>query len=177
MDITSILSGYDLSNLTIGVLGGHSAHMHAGLVVARLVQPGSRIEAGAGDLQLQPGDWHHIAGVYDGSETRLYVDGKLRGTVQRSGERTTNRLPLVIGGDVNGNGEPVSAFDGELDEVRLSIGAVYEADFQPLRRLDAGGGTLLLLHMDGAQGPYLFDSSDSSAHATMAGKAEIVEPD
>ncbi len=126
--------------------------------------------------KLEPGRWYHLAGVYDGSAVKLYVDGVEVGSVSRTGERTVNEFPLVIGGDVDGNGQPTSAFDGVIDEVRLSAGAVYSSQFEPQRRLERTDSTVLLLHMDGAQGPYLFDSSSNGAHATMQGGAAIVEP-
>ncbi|MCA9311321.1 MAG: metallophosphoesterase, partial [Phycisphaerales bacterium] len=74
---------------------------------------GRYAEVGA-PAPLTTGTWHHVAGVYDGHEVRLYIDGRLAGSVERAGRRTGNRLPLLVGADVNGAGEATSHFDGMI---------------------------------------------------------------
>src|SRR6185436_2930833 len=49
--------------------------------------------AKSGKAVLVPGQWHHVAGVFDGSEVRCYLDGKLLATDKGSGARKTNKLP------------------------------------------------------------------------------------
>ena len=58
---------------------------------------------------LQTKTWHHLAGVYDGSELRLYLDGSLIARDNAGKTRTRNALPLLIGADVDGNGRPTSS--------------------------------------------------------------------
>ena len=88
--------------------------------------------------------------------------------------RTTNALPLIIGGDVGGGGSANSTLNGLVDGVRLSSVARYaDQDFLPVRRHLADEHTELLLHMDVAQGPWLYDSSPNAAHATTRGAASI----
>lgn len=128
------------------------------------------------NMTLETGRWYHLAGVFDGHELRLYIDGKLAASSPATGQRRTNALPLIIGADVTGDGSAVSAFDGQIDEVRLSASALYTKEFTPQRRLVPIGSDLLMLHMDAAQGPYLFDASPNAAHAMLRGKAKIVEP-
>lgn len=125
---------------------------------------------------LETGRWHHIAGVYDGAQVRLYVDGQLVGEAQGSGKRQTNSLPLYIGADVNGDGAPTSAFSGRIDEVRLSKIARYSADsFTPARWHKGDDKTVLLYHMDGRLGPWIFDDSPSHAHGWVLGGASVLE--
>ncbi|UCD74002.1 MAG: metallophosphoesterase [Phycisphaerales bacterium] len=127
------------------------------------------VEARAGKSILDTGRWHHIAGVFDGRETRLYVDGDLIATVERAGRRRTNRLPLLVGADVDGAGRGVSFFDGRIDAVRLSTVARYSGEhFAPRRRHESDDHTVLLLNMDGALGPWVFDESESMAHPIAA---------
>src|SRR6185436_6923929 len=38
--------------------------------------------------------WCHVAGVFDGQELRLYVDGRLVATTPATGKRKPNALPL-----------------------------------------------------------------------------------
>jgi len=139
---------------------------------------GSYVNVSDEALHLEPGSWHHLAGVYDGRETRLYVDGKRVAAVQRTGVRRTNTLPLIIGGDVDGRANAVSRFDGELDAVRLSTVARYSGEsFEPARRPAADAGTALLLNMDAPVGPWLYDESPHHAHPTLSAGASLrVEP-
>jgi len=128
------------------------------------------------DLSITTGDWHHIAGVFDGREVRLYLDGALIDTLKAAGKRDTNALALVVGGDVDKQGKPVDTFAGELDEVRLSKSARYRGEsFVPARRLSTDADTLLWLPMDGALGPWVPDHSGRGASATRAGAARLVE--
>lgn len=136
---------------------------------------GAYVTAAASGVTLARGRWHHVAGVFDGSEVRLYVDGALAARVAGSGARTTNDLPLIVGGDVSRDGTGNSTLDGALDEVRLSRGARYTGErFTPLRRHTPDDATVLLLHMDGALGPWLFDASPAHRRTTLRGEAGIV---
>src|SRR5690606_18023627 len=91
-----------------------------------LVHVGGRyLTAEAGDAVLRAGTWQHVAGVFDGEEARLYVDGRLAARAAGRGARKTNRLPLLVGADPDGKGRPTSFFAGAIDEVRVSKVARY----------------------------------------------------
>ena len=73
--------------------------------------------------------WVHLAGTWDGTTKRFYVDGVLE-----------SELPFVvsfdgsdflIGGDVN-NGASVLVFDSNIDEVRIYNRALDEAEIAEL---------------------------------------------
>jgi concanavalin A-like lectin/glucanase superfamily protein/calcineurin-like phosphoesterase family protein len=137
---------------------------------------GRYIEPSGAEGMLEPGRWYHIAGVYDGEQVRLYLDGKLVEAIDGSGHRTPNPLPLMVGADVNGNGDPTSYFDGRIDGVRVSSVARYAGEsFVPERRVSADGDTVLLLNMDARVAAWAYDESASGAHALMVGGAEVVE--
>ncbi len=119
--------------------------------------------------------WVHLAGVYDGAELRLYVDGELIDTQAGSGTRKTNNLPLIIGGDVDGNGAATSLFDGRLDELRLSVVARYTGErFTPARRHATDDRTLLLLPFDGSGHPRARDVSGGGRDVHLRGNARLV---
>ncbi len=123
-------------------------------------------------------EWHHIAGVFDGSEVRLYVDGVNVAATKGSGKRRKNNLPLIVGGDVDGNGKPTSAIDGLVDGVRLSTVARYAGSrMTPHRRLRADDSTKLLLNMDGRVGPWVPDASKAAGHGLLQGGATVVDDD
>lgn len=132
------------------------------------------VTAGADEPILEPGRWYHIAGVYDGDEVRLYVDGELVDHAHGTGQRRTNDLPLYIGADVNRGGNATSHFDGKIDAVRLSNVARYTGEsFEPSRDFAGDDETLLLLDMDAALGPWLFDAGPKRVTATMEGDAKL----
>ncbi len=123
---------------------------------------------------LPIGVWSHIAGVYDSTHVRLYVNGTLCREVAGSGVRRTNNLPFIIGADVDGRGNPMSYFTGQIDGVRLSTSARYSgARFEPLRRMETDEETALLFNMDALQGRWIFDESQNAAHATSRGDAVV----
>lgn len=132
------------------------------------------VTATSTDSRLEPGRLYHLAGVFDGNEVRLYVDGRRVATTPGSGKRRRNDLPLVIGGDVDANGAPTSVFKGTLDEVRLSASARYSGErFEVPTRFNRDEATVLLYHFDGSYGPYHHDDSGRSAHGTAISDPEI----
>lgn len=123
----------------------------------------------------KPNQWMHIAGVYDGKQAKLFVDGKLIQSLDASGARTENQLPLYVGADPDGNGNPNREFAGKLDEVRISTGARYVSEFEPTEKHQTDDQTLLLLHCDKAVGPFLRDDSKGAATVLRVGQTAIVE--
>ncbi len=135
---------------------------------------GEYVTIRAPQAALMTDRWHHIAGVYDGQEVRLYVDGQVVARKPGSGKRDTNDLPLMIGADVNRDGLPTSPFTGEIDEVRLSNIARYSGDqFTPARWHRPDDRSVLHYRMDGLIGPWVYDSSNNHAHAWIVGEAAI----
>ena len=119
--------------------------------------------------------WHHMAGVYDGNQVRLYLDGNLIASQDAHASRRTNNLPLLIGADVTRNGDGTSFFNGQIDEVRVSTTARYHSSQFPLqRRFTRDDDTALLIHMDGTIGPWTYDESGHKAHPFMKGNAELI---
>ena len=119
--------------------------------------------------------WHHIAGVYDGTEVRLYVDGKRVAATPGSGRRTRRAVPFLIGADPNGDGRATSAFDGAIDEVRLSSVARYQGErFELPGRHGPDPSTRLLLHLDALVGPWVYDDSPLHHHPRHTKGVELV---
>lgn len=135
---------------------------------------GKYAEANPNKVLINVGQWHHLAGVFDGVEVRLYLDGQLVDAVRASGQRGFNSLPLMIGADVDGSGNATSHFRGQIDALRLSSGARYTGDrFEPARDWTIDPETTLLIDMDRGIGPWVIDESTSAAHARVAGKATL----
>jgi hypothetical protein len=72
-----------------------------------------------GKTNVNDGQWHHVAAVYDGKDLSLYVDGKVDGTasVKTSGYLIpTNNYPVLIGENAQSTGRN---FNGQIDDVRI----------------------------------------------------------
>lgn len=65
------------------------------------------------------GSWYHIAGTYDGSYLKVYVNGVLENSVALSGDLHTETFPLVAGGSTWGSARPWLFFSGTIDEVKV----------------------------------------------------------
>lgn len=132
----------------------------------------------APNADLKTGVWHHIAAVFDGTQVRLYLDGKLVASTPASGPRTQKAIPLLIGADTDGAGRGNSFFDGRIDEVRLSTSVRYRGEaFEPQRSFKVDAQTLLLLHLDERLGDWTFDSSSAGRHPLVRGRPAAVKAD
>ncbi len=88
---------------------------------------------------VNDGVWHHVAGVRDAGELRIYVDGKFEGRIQFNPSYDLTGIdqhPAYIGAIVDNRDSTVfKNFDGRLDDV-----AVWDYALKPhlIERLAAG---------------------------------------
>ena len=82
---------------------------------------------------LGDGEWHHVAGTYDGKEINLYVDGELIGNKPIIGELyNQSRQPMSIGSYKNGSYERES-FHGDLNDIRVFRSGLSQAQLKELK--------------------------------------------
>jgi len=99
--------------------------------------------------------WHHIAGVYDGSTLKCFVDGVLQGTatipacssITSWGPWNFNHLPIRIGRQADN----ADYWNGELEEFRIWNQARTEAQIQSTMfdELDDAPGLVSAWHFNG----------------------------
>lgn len=84
------------------------------------------------DERVNDGQWHHIAATYDGSNLKLFIDGKLvkakaatNPIAQHNQDITIGNINDKLGGDVQGK---FGAYDGLLDDLRLYNRALSDKD-------------------------------------------------
>lgn len=126
------------------------------------------------NLSLSVDTWYHIAVVSNGSNSlKLFLDGILKDEDTNGSSYAINLLhktgstnnPLYIGGQ-----EYIGAsqeLPGYMDELRISNVARYSSNFTPATRFAPDDNTLLLLHMDGADGSTTF-TDDIGVQGTAA---------
>ncbi|NJM14148.1 MAG: LamG domain-containing protein [Bacteroidales bacterium] len=69
-------------------------------------------------ININDGEWHHIAGVFDGGNfIKIYVDGALDGTLSTSYAQLTPTSDFYIGVDGSAQGE--SDWNGNIDNVSI----------------------------------------------------------
>lgn len=71
--------------------------------------------------------WHHVAGVYDGTEMRIYVNGTLQASAPETVNIGVTTLNLLLGEDPQWTGR---YFPGRIDEARVWNVARTEAEIQ-----------------------------------------------
>ena len=77
-----------------------------------------------GTTPLTAEKWHHVAGVYDGREVRVYLDGVLENVQAATVTPGTGVTDVIIG--AAGNNAATGHFlNGDLDEVRVTAAALY----------------------------------------------------
>ena len=80
-----------------------------------------------GSTSVNDGQWHHVAGTFDGSEMCLYIDGNLDASYATGGTIANSNYPVWIGGNAGVNGR---SFNGKIDEVRIWDYAKSQTEIQ-----------------------------------------------
>jgi len=81
------------------------------------VRTSSSDQAAISNTPIAYGEWVHIAGTYDGTTVRIYINGTLTGSTLLSGPINVGNQPVMVGAHAwNGDG---NWFNGTIDEVRV----------------------------------------------------------
>jgi beta-galactosidase len=92
------------------------------------------------------GQWHRVAGVFDGKELRLYVDGRQLAATPFSGTVASAAYPVEIGGNAE---HPERVASGLIREARIYSRALSDAELAQSTR-GADSALALWLKMDEA---------------------------
>ena len=108
-------------NYSIGVNKG------TGVMTTQITVGAEQWKTATGTTMLTDGEWHHMAGTYDGTFIQAWVNGVMEGQTGEQGEPDhPEEEPLRIGAV---NGIPVK---GIIDEVALFSVALEEEDIQEI---------------------------------------------
>lgn len=72
-------------------------------------------------------EWHHVAGIYNGKTTALYIDGKQTAEQKSTGKMMPSTGPLFIG-TKHPNAPEGDYWNGLIDEVAIINRAVTTAE-------------------------------------------------
>lgn len=127
------------------------------------------------NLVIEPTAWTHLAVVSAEREVRFYVDGvcQARGVRLETPQHTPHTFQgFWVGAHPNPTGTSLAYhFRGQVDELRVSRGTRYDAEFRPPGRFEPDADTLALYHFDEATGDALVDSSGHGRHGHIYGTA------
>ena len=102
-----------------------------------------------GRVNINDGQWHHVAGVYDGSKMYLYIDGVEDISANASGNINTNNYNVWIGGNAEAT---ALRWKGAIDDVRIynyalsndEVTSIYKSVPQAIAPYPADGATASL---------------------------------
>ena len=80
--------------------------------------------------KVDDGQWHHLAGVFDGRNAALYLDGEREDSADAQ-PIAQAAAPVMIGGN---SGRPERKFNGWMSDVRLYGYGLSEAEVKALYR-------------------------------------------
>lgn len=112
------------------------------------------------------GVWHHVAGVWNGTQRVVYVDGVLVGApIADTAGPTFNTGNVRLGCGAGGGG----ALSGLIDSVRVSTVARYSgSSFTPPRALVADASTFMLHALNASSGTLLDDTGSANDDLTVS---------
>ncbi len=118
-------------------------------------------------------EWQHVAGVWDGKELRLYLNGQLQGTCAGIDYcPVLSTAPMFLGADPD-NVEFVAVaqgfLHGRLRAARISHGVEYTDSFSPPERLEKTSETIGLYDFTIDTGRYAMDRSGHGNHGIIIG--------
>jgi hypothetical protein len=116
--------------------------------------------------------WYYLAGSYDGSELRLYVNGQLIGSTPRSGVTQTTENPLFVGWYAG----PGSGYQhiGFINDVFIYNRALSSTDIQQLYQgtYTNTTGLVLWISANSWNGTHFVDLSGNGNHGTPYGNVQ-----
>lgn len=125
---------------------------------------GPWLDAPAG-VNVTDGAWHHIAGTYDGSISRLYVDGTERASSTPGAETLSSTTNLQIGESTT-CGDPLN---GEIDEVRVYDRVLSASEISDLYNATTSPSTWAMSVDTYATSSQITSMTADSSHLYIAG--------
>jgi len=125
--------------------------------------------------RLRTGRWTHLAGVFDGRQIALFINGEKAASTNAAGARLSSDKSLYVGARPNGAfnthnfSYPFIYWRGAVDDVRVSRIARYKTDFTPPTKLPRDTSTIFTLANDQHFGPFVPVDAEQSVQATIKG--------
>ena len=128
------------------------------------------------DGSVQLNQWTHVAGVYDGTNMTLYINGEIAG-VMASNFAANASQPLRIGAGLTESASPGYFFDGAIDQVSVWNTALDRAAIQDMMHNPLGGtesGLVGYWQADDTVAYHAIDKTGSGQDSTVVSHATSV---
>ncbi|MCH7557274.1 MAG: discoidin domain-containing protein [Planctomycetes bacterium] len=135
----------------------------------------SPVTAATGTLPVDDGTWHHVAGAYDGTEYKLYIDGRTNVSVASAGilKGAATAYYGTIGAHYKrSDGAPKFFFNGLIDDVRIYDRVLSEEEILEITAI-AGVKAVTPSPTDGLQLDVVQDVVLSWMPGTSADKHDV----
>ena len=122
---TSSTSAYEMAIGKEGVASGRRSYMlyRSGSNAKFFIHKGGSPQTVTGTSTINDGNWHHILGINNGSDIKIYVDGTLENTNVGGGGTIDNGIDNCYIGRRGGTFAQRGFFEGNIDEA-----AVWNSD-------------------------------------------------
>ncbi|MGQ8335704.1 Ig-like domain-containing protein [Sunxiuqinia sp. A32] len=127
---------------------------------------GSQLSGGDIYVDLEDDNWHHIAGIYDGTNTIFYKDGKLMQTTTPSGSYTPSNNGIRLGATLSTNYES----NIHLDEVRVWSDARTASEIHEnmcTTLIGDESGLVAYYQFNETEGTTLYDATSNGNNGTL----------
>ncbi|WP_425391337.1 LamG-like jellyroll fold domain-containing protein [Ekhidna sp.] len=116
INLTSVGAFHTIIGKYDGTEGGYLLRVNnSNFVEFHTMDDNTTSSVATGSTALSASTWYHVAGVFDGSELRVYVNGVLDGALTDTRNPKDGSSALIIGEAFGG----ILDFNGSLDEVRI----------------------------------------------------------
>ncbi len=108
----------------------YAIHQTTGNVIQFFIYDGAWYSASSAVVaSTMNNSWHHVAGSYDGTQLRVYVDGVMAGSTLRTGVIATSTTPVNLGRNATYS---TRFYPGEIDEARVYRGVLPTSEIKKL---------------------------------------------
>ena len=111
--------------------------LNNGTIECRFINSAGFYEYVGGNFTILPGEWQHVAWVYDGSSVILYINGNEVGSTAAAGMIDSTDKPFGIGKSIQGSFNFV--FGGRMDEISVWTKALTAADLDDMMENELNG--------------------------------------
>ena len=110
--------------------GGAGLHISSGNIYFQIYSNGY---TGVSGGSVSANTWYYVVGTYDNSKLRIYINGKLKGEVAKTGNITYHSgTPWSVAVNPSGTGDGGEHFYGKLSDVRIYSTALSASDVKEL---------------------------------------------
>lgn len=103
-----------------------------------------------GNISVNDGQWHHVAGAYDGTRMYLYIDGVLDVSLPISGSINANNYRVLIGENAQTRPSQNRCWNGWTDDVRVYNRGLSAAEINTVKAGGAVSGLVAHWRLDEA---------------------------